>query len=177
VLDFFKFLNRFFMVPAFRLGLGPVIGNPISGYIMVIETLGRKTGERRFTPVNYALIDGRVYCLAGFGSKAHWLLNLQAQPNAALILPGRRVYAHAMEVSDSQLRVRAARQVLINGGFAGFFFGFNPRSVDDDRLEQALEDIPVLAFDVENLDRRAGDPGGYLWLLWLLLIAVLIRLS
>ena len=31
----FSVLNRFFMVPCFRLGLGPFMGNPLSGYIMV----------------------------------------------------------------------------------------------------------------------------------------------
>ena len=37
----FRVLNRFFMVPMFRLGLGPFMGNPLSGYIMVIRTVGR----------------------------------------------------------------------------------------------------------------------------------------
>lgn len=168
----FKWLNRIFMVPAFRLGLGPLMGNPLSGYIMVIESTGRKSGKRRFTPVNYAILDDAVYCLAGFGSKAHWLLNLRARPDSHLILPGRRIPAEASEVTGGSIRLKAARQVLINGGFAGFFFGFNPRTASDERLENALIGIPVIVFDA-GVKPCAGDPGGYLWLIWPLLIAVL----
>ncbi len=49
----FWFLNTFFMVPLFRLGLGPFFGNPLSGYIMVLKAIGRKSGKVRYTPVNY----------------------------------------------------------------------------------------------------------------------------
>lgn len=64
---FFWYLNRYLMVPMFRLGLGPVIGNPLSGYIMVIKTSGRKSGITRYSPVNYAILNGSVYCLSGYG--------------------------------------------------------------------------------------------------------------
>ena len=64
---FFKILNTLFMVPMFRLGLGPFFGNPITGYIMVLKVIGRKTGKVRYVPVNYAIRNGSVYCLAGFG--------------------------------------------------------------------------------------------------------------
>jgi hypothetical protein len=32
---FFRVLNQCFMVPVFRLGLGPFVGNPLTGYIEV----------------------------------------------------------------------------------------------------------------------------------------------
>ena len=73
----FKMLNRYFMVPAFRLGLGFLVGTPFGGYIMVLRTVGRKTGKIRSTPVNYAILDGHIYCLSGFGAGAHWVRNLQ----------------------------------------------------------------------------------------------------
>ena len=63
----FWYLNRYFMVPMFRLGLGPLMGNPFSGYIMVIKTSGRKSGLTRYAPVNYAILNGSVYCLSGWG--------------------------------------------------------------------------------------------------------------
>ncbi len=56
----FRVLNKYFMVPMFRLGFAPLMGNPISGYIMVIKTIGRKSGKTRLTPVNYAIIDGNI---------------------------------------------------------------------------------------------------------------------
>ena len=60
----FWFLNKFFVVPIFRLGLGPWFGNPFSGYIMVLKAIGRKTGKIRFTPVNYTIYQGNVYCIS-----------------------------------------------------------------------------------------------------------------
>ena len=83
----FWVINHFFMVPAFRLGFGPVMGAPFGGYIMVIKTVGHKTGKLRWTPVNYAIQDGSVYCLAGFGRIAHWYQNIKARSNIELMLP------------------------------------------------------------------------------------------
>ena len=57
----FRVLNRFFMVPMFRLGLGPFMGNPLSGYIMVIRTVGRKSGKIRYAPVNYVIHKGDIW--------------------------------------------------------------------------------------------------------------------
>ena len=45
----FRVLNKFFMVPMFRLGFGPFFGNPFSGFIMVMKTIGRKTGKMRYS--------------------------------------------------------------------------------------------------------------------------------
>ncbi len=81
----FRLLNKFFMVPVFKMGLGPFVGNPFSGYIMVFKTIGRKSGLVRYAPVNYAILDGNVYCLSGLGKVAHWYKNLTA--NACLPTP------------------------------------------------------------------------------------------
>ena len=46
----FRLLNRYWMVPLFRLGLGRWIVNPFTGYIMVLITIGRRSGQRRYAP-------------------------------------------------------------------------------------------------------------------------------
>ena len=57
----FKSFNRF-MVLLWRLGLGSWMKWPeLSGAIMVIKHTGRKTGLTRYTPVNYAVVDGDIY--------------------------------------------------------------------------------------------------------------------
>ena len=64
----FKIFNRF-MLLLWRLGLGSWgNGTEFGGSIMVIKHTGRKTGLTRYTPVNYAVVDGDIYCTAGFGS-------------------------------------------------------------------------------------------------------------
>ena len=172
----FRILNRYVMVPLFRLGLGSVIGNPFSGYIMVMETIGNRTGKRRFTPVNYAIVGGQAYCLAGYGRGSHWLKNLHENPEAVLIMPGRRVRCMACELEKDEARLGIARLILVNAGFAGFYYGYNPRTVDQERLKADLMEIPVIEFNCETtLQPRSDDPGGKLWVLWLVvLIAILI---
>ena len=172
----FWYFNRYFMAPMFRLGLGSFMGNPASGYIMVIQNRGQKTGKTRHTPVNYAILDGQVYCMAGYGKASDWYCNIRAKPQVELLLPGRAIAAQAEEVTHPAERLIAARQVLINGGFAGFFFGFNPRTVSDETLHTALGSIPLLRFRPTGIGSGEADPGGWLWILgavatlgWLLL--------
>ncbi|HEX7621902.1 MAG TPA: nitroreductase/quinone reductase family protein [Anaerolineales bacterium] len=84
----FSIFNKLFMVPMFRLGFGPFIGNSITGYIMVLKTIGRKTGKVRYSLVSYAIHKGNVYCLAGWGRLTDWNRNLIASREVEIMLPG-----------------------------------------------------------------------------------------
>ncbi len=161
----FSLFNRAFMVPMFRLGLGSLVGNPITGYIMVLRTTGRRSGKTRHTPVNYALLDGSAYCLSGWGRSSHWFRNVLATPEVEAVLPGGVIRGLADEVTDPQERLRAARQVLKNGGFAGFLLGFNPRTASDAVVRDKVAGYPVMRIRPTGVGSGAGDPGGWLWLL------------
>ena len=82
----FKYLNKF-MLLMWRLGLGWMMNMwpDVFGQIMVIINTGWKTGLRRRTPVNYAIVNGELYCTAGFGQVAHWYRNIQANTLSALV--------------------------------------------------------------------------------------------
>ena len=58
------------MVPLWRLGLGRMMNVWPAGFgqLLVIEHVGRRSGTRYRTPVNYAAIDGDVYCVAALGN-------------------------------------------------------------------------------------------------------------
>jgi deazaflavin-dependent oxidoreductase (nitroreductase family) len=122
----FWFLNKFFMVPMFRLGFGPFFGNPLTGYIMVMKVIGRKTGKVRLTPVNYAIHKGDVYCISGGRATSDWFRNLLANPEVDLILPGGSIHARVEESTNPEQKLIITRQILKNAGFAGFFEGYNP---------------------------------------------------
>jgi deazaflavin-dependent oxidoreductase (nitroreductase family) len=164
----FFYLNKFFMVPLFRLGLGPLIGTPFGGYIMVLKVVGRKTGKGRYAPVNYAIENGNVYCLAGFGNASDWYRNLLARPNIEAIMPGGAIAGTAETVDDPIERQRIIRRILINGGFAGFFYGYDPRAVSDERLERDTRDLPVIRIRPVGIGSGASDPGGWAWVTVLL---------
>lgn len=161
----FWFFNKIFMVPVFRSGLGPFVGNPLTGYIMVLKTIGRLTGKVRFTPVNYAIMQGNAYCIAGYGKFAHWYLNLQERPNIEVILPSGPVAGVADDVTDQKESAIALRQVLKNGGFAGFFLGFNPFTVSDEVLLERTKGLPVIRVRPTGVGSGASDAGGWLWVL------------
>jgi len=171
---FFHFLNKFFMVPMFRLGFGPFFGNPVTGYIMVLKVSGRKTGKVRYAPVNYAILDGKVYCISGFHGAADWYRNLRKNPQVEAILPGGSIAGPTCEVTDPKLRTKAIRKILQNGGFAGFFEGFNPYTIADEELFSRTEDMPLVCIQPAGVGSGASDPGGWAWMGMPLSVAVLI---
>ncbi len=158
-------LNRVFMVPALRAGLGPLLVSPVGGYFMMLVTRGRRSGRPRFAPLNYTIVDGNVYCLAGFGERTHWLRNLRADARADLRLPGRRIGGIASVVTDASERALAAREVLKAGGFAGFLAGCNPWTAPDAVIERCLAGVPLVRVCPEtSLERGPFDPGGRGWI-------------
>jgi deazaflavin-dependent oxidoreductase (nitroreductase family) len=170
----FRVLNKFFMVPLFRAGLGMIFGNPIWGYMVVLKTIGRKSGKTRYSPVNYAVLNGCVYCMAGWGNEADWYRNLTVNPAIEMIMPGGSFAGTAETVNQPEERSKAIRQVLKAGGLAGFLLGFNPFSVSDEKLAEATAAILVIRIRPTGLAVGAGDYGGWLWILVLLLIVILI---
>ncbi|MDJ0664430.1 MAG: nitroreductase/quinone reductase family protein [Acidimicrobiia bacterium] len=130
----FRLLNRH-MLLMWRLGLGRYMAGPRSGYILVLATTGRKSGQRRLAPLDFAEEGTAVYCTAGFGRSTHWLLNLEADPSCELWLPdGRRVAGHAELVTDEATRIRMLRRVLVRAGFATRVAepGLDPVAAPDD---------------------------------------------
>ena len=87
----FRYVNRF-LVELWRLGLGRWVNvwPRGSGRILVLGHTGRRSGLRRWTPLNYAEVDGAVYCTAGFGAESDWYRNVIADPRVEVWLPGRR---------------------------------------------------------------------------------------
>ena len=172
----FKVLNRFFMVPAYRMGLGWFIVNPISGYIMVIKNTGRKSGRLYYTPTNYAIINGNIYCLAGFGRKAHWYLNMMANPTVEIMLPGRTIWGEVEEVTDGEEALQATRLVFQNAGIAGFAEGYNPRTAADEKFLGTLKRAPVLRITPKGIGNGPMDAGGWHWIAWAIATLVVILL-
>ncbi len=175
----FWFVNKFFMVPIFRLGLGPLFVNPFTGYIMVLKLVGRKSGKTRFAPVNYAIHKGDIYCVSGGRKTSDWFKNLLAAPDIEIILPSGPVYAHAEEIHDLEARRVIIRQILVNAGFAGYFEGYNPATISDDEMLSKSGDMPLLRLHPLGVGSGASDQGGWAWVwVWLattLLVILLLK--
>lgn len=140
-----------FIVFMLRIGLGWTMNimPSVSGRIMVIKHRGRKSGKKYLTPVNYALVDGEVYCTAGFGSVSDWYKNIMANPQVVLRLPEGKRKARAEDVTDSPRRVFLMRQVIIGSGFAGPLFGVDQRKLNDEQLDAVTKEYRLVHFIME----------------------------
>ena len=139
--DGFRSFNRF-MIWMWHAGLGGPMNltHRLTGRIMVIGTVGRKSGEMRRTPLNYSPCGDSILVLASFGERTGWLKNLQAHPFAEVWLPDGSWLARAEEIQDPRERLDVIHRVLKDSGFAAkVFAGIDPRRVDRETLRRQTE--------------------------------------
>lgn len=87
----FKWANQRVMLPILHNHVvGPWVGSPVIGYFATLTTIGRCSGLPRQTPLNYAILDGRIYLLSGFGVHADWYRNLIVNPRVTRPCPAGR---------------------------------------------------------------------------------------
>lgn len=165
----FRVLNRT-MLLMWRLGLGWQMANPLTGYIMVLATTGRKSGERRLVPLNFAEGTNAIYCLAGFGRTTHWLLNLQADPQCEIWLPdGRRLRGRAELVMTETRRIGLVREILVRSGFAAkvaepsLDVATAPDEVIGELGPQSGRHYEVVEIELGDPITGPGGPGGLTW--------------
>jgi deazaflavin-dependent oxidoreductase (nitroreductase family) len=174
----FKYFNRY-MLLLWRLGLGGWINSwpAVGGRIMVLTTIGRTSGLARRTPLNYAIVDGEVYCVAGFGSISDWYRNIRANPAVEVWLPDGWWAGAAHELDDDTARLPLLRQVLIGSGIVAPLAGVNPHTLADDALAAATTNYHLIR--IERIEARtgAGGPGDLAWLWPLSTVGALLLLA
>lgn len=170
----FRYFNRL-MLLLWRLGLGWLVNwwPAIGGQIMVLTHTGRKSGQQRRTPVNYAIVDGQIYCTVGFGAVSDWYRNLLVNPAVELWLPDGWWSGWAQEVSDEPNRLFFLRQVLMNSGFAASAAGLNPRQMSDEALAAATSDYRLVKIERKQPCTGRNGPGDLAWL-WPIITFVLL---
>jgi deazaflavin-dependent oxidoreductase (nitroreductase family) len=102
---------------SFRLGVTPP-------RMALVQTVGRRSGQVRLTPV-FAYVDGTtVWLIAQHGSHAGWVKNFQAQPEVRLRLGRRWVSGTASLEPADDVRERtrsfakgAAGKVMVQAMF------------------------------------------------------------
>lgn len=167
MLQGFRWGNQHVMLPMLRHRLVATwVGSPVIGYFLTLSTTGRRSGLVRRTPLNYAILDGHVYLLSGFGRRADWHRNLRADPRVTIALPGRALHGIALPVDDPAEAERAALAVARNCGFALVFEGMNPWTATDEQLRAQLAGRPVVRVTAsEPVVPGRHDPGSPWWLL------------
>lgn len=173
----FKTFNRF-MLLLWRLGLGGWVNAApeTGGQIMVLVHRGRSSGREYRTPVNYALVDGELYCMAGFGAVSDWYRNLLANPQVEVWLPDGWYAATAEEVPDGPDALPKLRAVLIASGFAARAAGLDPLRMSAEQLRAAAREYRLVHLRRDHALTGPGGPGDLAWV-WPVATLLLLPLA
>lgn len=102
------FFIRFFMsINAFliRLTNGRIGGKLGKQTILLLETIGRKSGQPRVIPIAYFFHEGKYLIVEsnwGRDKHASWYLNLKKNPRALLTVNGKKIPAEAYEAQGEE---------------------------------------------------------------------------
>jgi deazaflavin-dependent oxidoreductase (nitroreductase family) len=96
--EFFRLLNRF-VEPRIRAGWASPRFVP--GGLIVLETVGRRSGRRLRTPLAAIRIDGHIVISTFRGGRSQWVKNLAADPQVRYWLRGRSRPANALVLSSA----------------------------------------------------------------------------
>jgi deazaflavin-dependent oxidoreductase (nitroreductase family) len=180
----FRTFNRWAMLPLLDAGLGPWMGTPIGGWLLVLRVRGRKSGLVREVPLSYLIAEGSAWVMAGFGDMSEWYRNLLADPSVEILLPGRSVRCAAVPVGDEATRARILPRLVRAAGVPGYLTGCDPYRAPAAALLAATAGLPLIRLQPVAGPLVAGpdDPGGTGWiwrqaLVALLTIATLSRVA
>jgi deazaflavin-dependent oxidoreductase (nitroreductase family) len=124
-------------VPVYRLTRGRLMGTVGRAPVLLLTSIGRRSGQPRTAPVLYLADGDRVVVIgsnAGNTRAPAWAHNLRANPDARIQIRGERRQVRA-RLADGEERAELWRKM--NHEYAGF----------DDYDERTARDIGVFVLD------------------------------
>jgi deazaflavin-dependent oxidoreductase (nitroreductase family) len=123
----------------YAMGLGPLIGR----IILLLTTVGRKTGLKRVTPLQYEEIDGKYYLGAARGLQADWVRNIQCNPQVEICVKSSRFHGQAEVVTEPSriadfIEIRLQRHPFMVGTIMQKAHGL-PKQPSREQLEKLAE--------------------------------------
>jgi deazaflavin-dependent oxidoreductase (nitroreductase family) len=112
------FLIKLFMavnVRLIRISRGRLGTHLLTQRILILHSVGRKSGIERLTPIAYFQADGTYYLVASNWGREHqaaWFYNLMSRPQTVVEIDGRRipVEAHRAEGEEYDRHWKSAIQ-------------------------------------------------------------------
>lgn len=92
----FRRLNKFLVLPLYRLRLLPLLG--FGRIFLILTTRGRISGKKRRTPLEYHRINGIITIFSGRGEDANWFKNLLANPESVWVRHGFHSFPARIEI-------------------------------------------------------------------------------
>lgn len=122
-------LNRI-VVPLYRFRILPFFG--IGWIILLITTIGRRTGRTHRTPLEFHRINEVIHVAAGRGENTDWVRNIRANPEKVKVQVGFKSFQPRVEIIDNiSEKVKFIEWMIINiPREAQMGFGWNSKEDD-----------------------------------------------
>lgn len=114
-------------VALYRATAGRVLGWFDTAPILLLTTVGRRSGRRRTAPVIYVPGEAPALVASNGGARRHpqWFLNLRAHPEATIEVGGERFEVVAEEVTGPERDEIWKRATAIYPGYARYQRGLD----------------------------------------------------
>ena len=110
-------------IAEFRSNHGKVGGNFEGAPLLLLHTIGARSGKPRINPMMY-LKDGQRYLVfaskGGADTNPDWYYNLKAHPDVQIEVGDETIEVHAEEVLGAERDALYERQATLYPGFAGY---------------------------------------------------------
>jgi deazaflavin-dependent oxidoreductase (nitroreductase family) len=149
--------KRLFKTPIFFYRIGFPL---FSSFILLLTTTGRKSGKKRYTPLEYQREKetGNPIIMAGWGGKTDWRLNIQADPHVHVQIGRDGFDAIAEPLSDKEIAARLTEAMKINPKSAKIWSRWAGESVspeDPGSVDRAVKYFPC--FRLKPINGQAGS--------------------
>ncbi len=136
----------------YAFGLGPIVGK----IILLLTTTGRKSGQKRITPLQYEEIDGKYHLGSARGTKADWYRNIEADASVEVRVKNRHFRGAAETVTDPAriadfLETRLQRHPFMMGLLMQKVYDLPKRPNREQLLELAAAEAMVIIQPLEEL--------------------------
>jgi deazaflavin-dependent oxidoreductase (nitroreductase family) len=124
-------------VPVYRMTRGRLLGKIGRAPVLLLTSTGRRSGQRRTSPVLYLRDDERIVVIGSNAGNAHapaWSHNLKANPQAEIEIRGDRRQVRARVTEGEE---RAELWNKMNAQYGGF----------DDYEQRTARDIAVFVLE------------------------------
>ena len=102
---------------------GGKIGGKMGGEVLLLDTVGRKSGKQRTNPVMF-FRDGGAYVITasagGAPSNPGWYFNLRAHPQTTIQVMGKRIPVTVSEAEQGERARLWAKLVSLSPQFKGY---------------------------------------------------------
>ena len=110
-------------IAEFRANHGKLGGSFAGAPLLLLHTVGARSGQARVNPMMYLPDDGRYLVFASKAGSDHnpdWYYNLLAHPDVRIEVGDEVLDVHATELRGQERDDRYAQQARLYPGFAGY---------------------------------------------------------